>query len=214
MYFSDVLLSSKRLLTQRWWQRFAIGSLLGISLSLCWLAYGRYMLSVTLGSIPNLSFNWNSITLPKLDLSSPTDPAAIVIDKLKLQAPIVRGVSVGDQQQYDAALLTGVALADGSAALEAKTGNSFLFGHSSRFGLNSSPYDTVFALLPKLENGDAIKVVSAGQTAEYRVTLSKNIAASDVQYMNNTQDRELTLLTCWPAGTNWRRWVVRAAKVI
>lgn len=170
------------------------------------------MLSVTLGSIPSLSFNWNSLNLPKLDLASPTEPAAIVIDKLKLQAPIVRGVSVGDQQQYDAALTTGVALAEGSAPLEAKSGNSFLFGHSSRFGLTSSPYDTVFALLPKLQNGDIVKLVSAGQTAQYTVTLSKNIAATDVQYLNNTEDRELTLLTCWPAGTNWRRWVVRATK--
>jgi len=182
------------------------------ALSLGWLAYGRYLLAVVSYSVPQLNLGWDAIRLPQLQVSGGVQPATLEIDKIHVQAPIARGVSSIDQEQYDAALKTGVALAAGSAPLEAPTGNSFIFGHSSNFSLRPSPYDTVFALLPRLGIGDTIKVASGGQTATYAVTLSKSIAPTDIQYLVPSPDRQLTLVTCWPAGTTFRRWVVQAVR--
>lgn len=195
------------------WRRLASVSLLVTSLTLAWFGFGRYFLSLLLYAVPDLSFNWNSLTLPSLDAQAQPQSAILVIDKVKVTAPIIRDVPIDDQAAYDQALEGGVALARGSSPLEAATGNSFIFGHSSLFTFKPSPYDTVFALIPKLDPGDTFVIISGGQTATYKVTLSKQISAHDVQYLADSPLRQVTLVTCWPAGTNLRRWVVQATKV-
>jgi LPXTG-site transpeptidase (sortase) family protein len=211
MSFSAVL--PARFVSKRWWLHFAFGALLTVTLLLGWFAYGRYFLSEISYSLPSLNFNWNALTLPQLDLGASSEAASIVINKISIQAPITRGVPVGDQETYDAALLKGVALAAGTAPLESLTGNSVIFGHSSRLAITPMPYDTIFALIPKLQPGDEVKIVAGGQTATYKVVVSKVINATDVQYLNNqSPQRQLTLLTCWPVGTNWKRWMVQAVK--
>jgi len=194
-------------------RRTAALAVLVFSLVLAWFGFGRYFLSLLLYEVPSLSFHWNNFSLPAIALGSPTQSATLVIDKVKVETPIVRDVPIDDQNAYDNALETGVALARGSAPLEAPSGNSFIFGHSSKFTFQPTPYDTVFALIPKLQNDDTFQIVSGGQTAVYKVVLSKSIAPTDVQYLAPSQQREVTLVTCWPAGTNFRRWVVQGVKL-
>ena len=193
-------------------RRVAATLCLAAALTLGWFSYGHYMLAVLSYSVPQLNLNWNAVTLPPLTLSNGVQPATLIIDKLRIQAPIVRDVPIDNQAVYDNKLMQGVALASNTAPLEAATGNSFIFGHSSRFAFKASPYDTVFALLPRLSQGDIIKIASAGQTATYKVSVSKSIATNDMQYLGASPERELTLVTCWPAGTNFRRWVVQAVR--
>ena len=182
-----------------------------LSLTLGWMAYGRYIIAQLSYELPSLNFSWS---LPGFNItaSQGVQPAMLVINKLNLQTPIQRNVPIDDQVAYDNALLSGVALASSSASLEAVTGNSFIFGHSSRFALHSTAFDAVFALLPKLQSGDSMQIVSNGQTANYKVTISHVINATDVEYLNSSTERELTLVTCWPIGTDLKRWVVQAVK--
>lgn len=195
------------------WHSWAVTlPLVLLSLALGWMGYGRYLIAQLSYELPTLNFSWSLPGLALADSSAANQPATLVIGKLNLQAPIQRDVPIDNQSLYDDALLNGVALASSSAPLEATSGNSFIFGHSSRFALHSTPYDAIFALLPKLQTGDAMQVVSNGQTASYHVTLSKVISATDVQYLDTSPERELTLVTCWPVGTNLKRWVVQAVK--
>ena len=204
-----VFAPSLKLQRQRW---LVILPFIGLSLVLGWMGYGRYIIAQLSYELPSLNFSWSLPSFQFADTSNSAQPATLIISKLNLQTPIQRDVPIDNQSLYDDALLHGVALAGSSAPLEASTGNSFIFGHSSRFALQSTPYDAVFALLPKLQIGDEMQVVSNGQTAQYHVTLSQVISATEVQYLNSSSKRELTLVTCWPIGTNLKRWVVQAVK--
>ena len=191
--------------------RLVIVVLILLTLSLGWMGYGRYIIAQLSYELPSLNFSWS---LPSFNMTATqgVQPAMLVINKLNLQTPIQRNVPIDDQAAYDKALLSGVALASSSATLEAVTGNSFIFGHSSRFALHSTAFDAIFALLPKLQSGDSMQIVSNGQTANYKVTISHVINATDVGYLNSSSERELTLVTCWPIGTDLKRWVVQAVK--
>jgi len=184
----------------------------GLFLLVGWFSYGSFIKAELAYAVPSLSFSAGPITLPVVHAASGLQPVTLRIPKINVETPIVRDVPVDDQSAYDTALESGVALARGSSPLEAADGNSFIFGHSSRFAIHSTPYDAIFALLPKLEAGDTVELDSGSQHATYTVRVSKVISANDVQYMGGTDGRYLTLVTCWPAGTSLKRWVVQAER--
>ncbi|MBU6388950.1 sortase [Patescibacteria group bacterium] len=178
------------------------------------LFFGRFAASAWALPVPSLRFNLPigaSVSTP--GSSQPAGSAHLVIDKLGIDVPIQPNISLTDQAAYDQALQKGVALASGSAPLESSIGNSFLFGHSSQIGFRPTPFDTVFAGIPRLQKGDTLAVVEAGQTTHYQVTLSQAIKADDTGYLASDSERKLTLVTCWPLGWNSDRWVVQATLV-
>jgi LPXTG-site transpeptidase (sortase) family protein len=192
--------------------RAASLSVFALALILAWFTFGQFFLAQLAYTFPDLNLHW-AFRVPSVQATAEQQPATLVIPKINVTAPIVRNVSITDQAAYNTALETGVALAQGTAPLEATSGNSFIFGHSSKFTFSPTEYDTIFALLPKLNPDDTMQIISGNQTATYKVTLSKSVNTSDVQYISNGDTRELTLVTCWPAGTNFKRWVVQATKV-
>jgi LPXTG-site transpeptidase (sortase) family protein len=176
----------------------------GVTLSACALIafpYAREVFAMPV-LIPN------SPAVPSLPESNPV--AQLVIPKLSIQAPVIQDVSPIDSLAYNTALQSGVALASGSADVTASTGNSFIFGHSSRALLSSSPYDHIFANLPNMQVGDNIQVLANNTVSTYVVTKSISTSAKDVSYYAQSQNRQITLVTCWPIGTNIKRWVVQA----
>lgn len=187
------------------WRLLAGGTAL-LSATFMILFYGRFALAYFGLPVPLLH-------LPSLSpgsVASGQTGVSLRIAKLGLEAPVQSDVPVDALTSYTPALEQGVALAVGSAELGAKTGNSFIFGHSSRLSLTPSPYDTIFAGLPRLEVGDSIDLNQGSSISHFQVILSTSIASDETQYLLPTTDRRLTLLTCWPLGTNFRRWVVQA----
>lgn len=151
----------------------------------------------------------SSSPAPTSPVSQPTGPI-LEIPKLDIHAPIVENVDGVSQYAYNTALKHGVAQMKGTAALDAVTGNSFIFGHSSRFAPSGTPYDAVFATLPKLRQGDMLTLVTTHGTYQFTVTQSSSTGPNDLSVLNQTNDRVVTLETCWPLGTTAKRWVVRA----
>lgn len=146
----------------------------------------------------------------------------IVIPSLKVNAPVVEptlGLEALKAQDFTTleaqiheTLLKGVVHYPGTAEPGEK-GNAFLTGHSSNVFWEMSPYNTVFALLPKIKVGDDLYVTHNLTEYHYRVVDKKEVQPTDVSALQQGDDYKLTLVTCTPVGTTFRRLVVTALLV-
>lgn len=93
-----------------------------------------------------------------------------------------------------------------------KSGNVFIFGHSSNFPWVKSEYNEVFALLDKLEKGDEIIIYYYQKKFVYTVTEHREVKPGDVKTLESRDKskKELSLMTCWPVGTTLDRLIVFA----
>jgi sortase A len=100
----------------------------------------------------------------------------------------------------------------GGTAIPSSKGNAVVFGHSTLPQLyDAKNYKTVFTYLYELTPGDEIVVNVANVLYKYRV---ENITVVDPDntsiLQQNYDDSYLTLVTCTPPGTIWKRLAVRA----
>lgn len=148
----------------------------------------------------------------------PVDPFfSIVIPKIDANARIISNVDPFTESEYQLQLTTGIAHARGTV-YPGDPGNMFLFAHSAGTAREASQYNAVFYLIGKLEENDPIYVFYQGRRYTYRVTGSQLVDEDQVEYLDAavTSDgtdgtgKTLTLMTCWPAGTTFRRLLVTA----
>lgn len=100
-------------------------------------------------------------------------------------------------------------------ALPGKSGNSVIFGHSAlpQFYRKGNPL-TIFNPLLKVKVGDEVTVKFDGVTYTYVVRQIKEVKPDQVDVLSQDESKnELTLITCTPLGTYWRRFVARAELV-
>ena len=94
-------------------------------------------------------------------------------------------------------------------------GNTVIFGHSTLPHLfEKNNYKTIFAHAHSLKNGDLIYVHLNDENYTYKVVKSFITTPSDLSVLS--QDREgnyLTIVTCTPPGTTWKRLIIRARLV-
>ncbi len=92
-----------------------------------------------------------------------------------------------------------------------ENGNAFIFGHSSNFPWMPGEYNQVFALIDKLTYGDEIIVYYNQKKYVYVIREKKIVKPGDVKVLNrNPENKELSLMTCWPLGTTLKRMIVFA----
>lgn len=133
---------------------------------------------------------------------------AIIIPKIGANAPVVADVDPYDERAYRQALHDGIAHAAGTK-YPGEHGNTFLFAHSSDDFITGGRYNAVFYLISKLEPGDRFHIAYQGDLYEYRVFDTKTVPADDVRYLNAlSEEHTVTLMTCWPAGTDYQRLLV------
>ncbi len=137
----------------------------------------------------------------------------IVIPKLGANARIMPNVDPFNSRLYQQALTKGVAHAKGTA-MPGEMGNIFLFSHSSVNFYEASRYNSVFYLLTKMEVGDEVDLYYQGVKYTYAVTSKKTVGPTAVQYLKPLdKGREIvTLMTCWPPGTTYKRLLVIAER--
>lgn len=134
----------------------------------------------------------------------------ILIPKLGINTAVVANVDPSDSHIYQEALTRGVAHAKGSA-YPGEIGNVFIFSHSSVNIFEASRYNSIFYLLNKLERGDSIILYYLGSRYVYGVDNVRVVDAINTDLMAKTAAiPKLTLMTCWPPGTNFKRLVVTA----
>jgi len=135
----------------------------------------------------------------------PVNPT-IVIPKLAVTAPILF-VETYNEATIQANLSNGV-VHYYQTAVPGKVGNSFLTGHSSNYWWQKGDYNYIFANLDKLVVGDQAKIYYGGNKFLYQVTAIKTVEPTDMSVLEQTSKPTLTLMTCTPPGTNWKRLIV------
>lgn len=143
--------------------------------------------------------------------SRPTEAETILeIPKIGVRAPII----LAEESQKDnlsPVLLNGIVHYPGTA-LPGENSNGVYIGHSSNYWWQKSDYNNVFALIEKLETGDPIMIKHQDTTWTYTVTATQTTPKDSREIFTETdaQAATLTLVTCWPNGTDFKRLLVKA----
>ncbi len=97
-------------------------------------------------------------------------------------------------------------------SLPPQKGNAVVFGHSTLPQLyEEKDYKTVFTNLYKLSQGDEIIVNSSSSLYKYKVESITVVDPENTTVLEqNYDDSFITLVTCTPPGTIWKRLVVKA----
>ncbi len=94
-------------------------------------------------------------------------------------------------------------------------GNPVIFGHSTLLWFyNPADYKSIFSKLPELDIGDEITVTMDNITYKYEVYEMKIVSPDNLSVLEqNYDDSYITLVTCVPPGTYFKRLIVRGRLV-
>lgn len=151
---------------------------------------------------------------PKPEVKEEEIPAkvkefGIKIEKIEVLTPVIQDVDGTKKSIYNKMLKKGVAHYKGTS-LPGKGSNIFIFGHSSTL-LSKDPSIVFFVRLDELTEGDKIVVYYQGKEYRYSVFEKKIVAKNDLSVLKATKEEQLTLMTCWPIGSNAKRLIVKAS---
>lgn len=147
--------------------------------------------------------NWRVFEKSKID------ELGIEAKKIDLLAPVVEDVDGSDESVYIKSLKGGVAHHSGTS-LPGQGGNIFIFGHSStETGIGR--YAKVFERLGDLEVGDEVNIYHNRVKYTYTIFEKRVVAENNMSVLNETEDEQLTLMTCWPIGTDEKRLILKAS---
>jgi len=140
----------------------------------------------------------------------------LFIPKIGVQAPIKVSKS-RDSSEINNLLSQGVVHYFGTA-YPGEVGNVFITGHSSYYWWSKGEYNNVFSILDKLVVGDVV-YINYGEGAkskrytykvyEIKVVFPKDLSVADQKDNEST----LTLMTCTPVGTNYKRLIVKSHQI-
>lgn len=147
-------------------------------------------------------------------LTPPDQEFSILVEKINATSKIIKDVDPNNSAIYQAALAEGIAHARGSA-LPGEPNNIFLFAHSSADLNNAIRFNSVFYLLHHLEKGDTVSIWYLGQRYNYSVDSKKIVSHDEVSYLaQDSKEEKLTLMTCWPPGTTYKRLLITAKRTL
>ncbi|OGK13840.1 hypothetical protein A3C98_02800 [Candidatus Roizmanbacteria bacterium RIFCSPHIGHO2_02_FULL_37_15] len=166
-----------------------------------------------LGSYNVFSNNLRDFT--QVSLWFPTKPQSGASEKLKIKEYIL---SIPKLNIKDAIVTVGGEDLKKSLvhylpqSLPGEFGNVVIFGHSTLPQLyNPKNYTTIFTYLPSMEKGDKILVKINEEEYEYETFDIFVVNPEEVSVLEQINDASyLTLITCVPPGTYWKRLVLRA----
>jgi len=147
----------------------------------------------------------------------PTGPdkirGEVELPTLSVRAPIVWSQSE-DHLQIQKELLQGVVHYPGTA-FPGFRGNSYITGHSSFYPWVRNDFTDIFKELDKLKVGHEVIfhiALANGKTIDwvYSVISSEVVMPDDEKLFRDFEGYELTLVTCWPIGTDQKRLMVKA----
>jgi len=133
------------------------------------------------------------------------------IAQIGVSAPVIVGIDPANKNEYNQALKNGVAHMVGTSLPGKNSGNIFIYGHSS--AAEPSKFDKVFAKLNDLQEKDEILINHEGKSYTYSVSIKKIVEKDDFSVLDRTENETLTLMTCWPVGTNDKRLIITANRI-
>lgn len=89
-----------------------------------------------------------------------------------------------------------------------------LYGHSSGYAWDQSPYKVVLRQIDQLRPGDKIFINYQEKGYVYRIDRTRIVReADDQEIITNAQENELVIYTCWPPDSTQYRYLVYAKPV-
>lgn len=150
----------------------------------------------------------NQVDVSLTDASA--DQFRVIIPKIKVDAEVIKNVDPFRPEIYLPALERGVAHAS-NTSLPGEPGNVFLFAHSTDAPWRISRYNAEFYLLNKLETGDQVLIIYQGKEYFYQIINKEVVSSTDTGRLQpQIAKSTLTMQTCWPPGTTWKRLLVTA----
>ncbi len=140
----------------------------------------------------------------KYQKGTPTvDSYTMAIPKLNIQNAVV-SASDDDLSKHLVNL--------GGTTIPPQKGNAVVFGHSTLPQLfDPNNYKTIFARAYELKVGDNIFVTVSGTTYKYTIFSITVVDPNDTSVLEQDySDNVLTLITCTPPGTIWKRLIIRS----
>lgn len=143
---------------------------------------------------------------PQKKVVTPVNTYTLSIPKLKIENALV---SIGSDD------LNTSLIHYGGTGLPGQYGTAVIFGHSAlpQF-FNPANYKTIFSTLPTLKSGDRVVVVFDGITYTYEIFNLAVVDPADLSALEQDFDNSyITLVTCVPPGTYWKRLNIKAKLV-
>ena len=191
-------------------------ALIGLALTVILFIFGpviKQELSYSFNRMSGVQYSIDNIDVWSFQrpINAPNINFSIIIPKLNAASAIVENVDPLNQDEYLNALKKGVAHARGSA-FPGSVGNVFLFAHSTDTLINVGRYNAIFFLIGHLTEGDEVDIYYKGRLYKYIVYDKKVVEPTDVEYLGTLTEGEktLTLQTCYPPGTTFKRLVILA----
>ena len=151
-----------------------------------------------------------SPAMPSSDQDKPViqmENDTLIISKIGVNVPVKWDVP---PDEIMSSLEKGVVQIEGTGK-PGEGKNIFITGHSSNYWWKEGDYNAIFALLPQLTAGDEIYAVRSGKINKYIVDETQEIDRKEVSKFIDSDGEKLTLMTCFPIGTNLRRLLVIAS---
>lgn len=167
------------------------------------VAFAADAVSVQNGGIDYANPNVWFPTSPQKKVVSPVNSYTLSIPSLHIKnAQVVMG---GDD-------LSKSLVHYGGTSLPGEFGNTVIFGHSTLPQLyNPTNYKTIFSQLPNMKEGDVFSILYDGITYTYSVFDLVVVEPTDLSVLEQKYDDSyVTLVTCVPPGTYWKRLNVHA----
>ena len=191
-------------------------ALIGLALTVILFIFGpviKQELSYSFNRMSGVQYSIDNIDVWSFQrpINAPNINFSIIIPKLNAVSAIVENVDPLNQDEYLNALKKGVAHARGSA-FPGSVGNVFLFAHSTDTLINVGRYNAIFFLIGHLTEGDEVDIYYKGRLYKYIVYDKKVVEPTDAEYLGTLTEGEktLTLQTCYPPGTTFKRLVILA----
>jgi sortase A len=149
--------------------------------------------------------NWFPQYRPALGTSIPP-----VITTFNISIPKL-GVKYANVSTIDTDLSHHLVLYPGTV-IPPNKGNAVIFGHSTiPSWFNPSDYKTIFATVHTLKVGDQIyTTVNAKEYLYTIVSITITTPDDTTMFAQDSDGSYLTLITCTPPGTTWRRLIIKA----
>lgn len=186
---------------------FVIFALLNAPIIVSWFNTFKEEKSPQVVTVQELEGGAESDTAPLAPGEVIPAGSQVSIPKIGVKAPIIF-LNTRDEKTIQANLVNGVVHYAGTAN-PGEVGNSFITGHSSNYWWIKGAYNYIFLNLNKLVVGDQAVVYHNGKKYVYTATEIKVVEPSDVSVLAQTETPTLTLMTCTPPGTNWKRLIVK-----
>ncbi len=131
----------------------------------------------------------------------------LLVPKINVNVPIVYA-NTKNEKGIEDLLHNGVVQYQGTAK-PGEVGNSFITGHSSNYWWDTGKYNYAFVNLDRLEPGDQAIAYYNNKKFVYTVKSKTVVEATDVSVLAPTDTPVMTLMTCTPPGTSWKRLIIK-----